>query len=289
MKRKPLFLILIWLAIVLGALTWLFFYSSHIAVLNPQGIIALKQRNLMFLAIGLMLIVVIPVFVMTIYFSLKYRATNTEAPYMPNWADSWLAEAVWWGVPFIIIVILSIVTWQSSHELDPFNPIEQNKKPLMVQVVALQWKWLFIYPEQNIATVNILELPEQTPVVFEITADAPMNSFWIPQLSGQVYAMPGMKTMLHIAADTTGNFQGRSANLSGAGFSEMTFNTHVGSEEEFQQWVNDAKSSTEQRLNFDAYQRLAKPSLHNSPATFLLEGDLFDQILMKYMMPMSNK
>jgi cytochrome o ubiquinol oxidase subunit 2 len=266
-----------------------FQYRDSIEMWNPKGLIALKQLDLMVVVTLLMLIVVIPVFIMTVFFVWKYRASNKKAPYTPDYDHNVMAEVVWWGFPLVIVVFLSVIAWQSSHELDPYKPIETDKKPLTIQVVALQWKWLFIYPEQNIATVNFVQFPEKTPINFEISADAPMNSFWIPQLGGQIYAMPGMRTKLHIIADEPGNFTGSSANLSGEGFAGMTFKLKASSQEEFDQWVKSVKQSSES-LGMNEYAALAKPSSYNPVATYVLgDATLFDWIVMKPMMPPSPK
>lgn len=261
---------------------------SLISVLNPKGIIALKQRNLIVITTLLMLIVVVPVFIMTCYFSWKYRADNTKAKYTPE-ADRHLGiEIAWWSIPFAIVIVLGVITWKSCLDLDPFKPVETGAKPIKIQVVALQWKWLFIYPEQQIATVNFVQFPEKTPIIFEITADAPMNSFWIPQLSGQIFAMSGMRTKLNIAADTVGEYRGSSANISGKGFSGMTFMAKSTSGEDFNSWVHSVKQSST-GLNLESYNQLAVPSSYIPPAYYSLRTvDLFDRIVMKYMAPMSH-
>jgi cytochrome o ubiquinol oxidase subunit 2 len=287
MNKQYRIALFISLALILSALlfVWLFIYREQIAVLNPKGVIALKERNLMIIATLLMLIVVIPAIVMTVLFAWKYRASNPEATYTPNWDYSLLAESIWWGVPCAIIVALSIITWKASHELDPFRPLAMDKKPLTIQVVALQWKWLFIYPEQNIASVNFFQIPTHTPINFEITADAPMNSFWLPQIAGQIYAMPGMRTKLHLVADEEGQYRGSSANLSGRGFAGMTFIAQASTEADFDKWVESVAQSTKS-LDVKEYEQLAEPSENNPVVTFQVEGKgLFDQIIMKYMMP----
>ncbi len=267
----------------------MFYYGKDIAVLEPAGMIALKEKDLIEVATYLMLIVVIPVFIITVVFAWKYRAGNNKAKYDPEWNHSHVAEAIWWGFPCFIILILSILTWKSSHELDPFKPLKSDVKPVKIQVVALQWKWLFIYPEYDIATVNVVAFPVNTPINFELTSDAPMNSFWIPKLGGQIYAMPGMRSKLHLIADQGGDFRGSSANLSGRGFAGMTFTAKATSKEEFDAWVTAAKSST-QVLDLTTYKELAKPSEYNPPAIYTLQkADLFDWIVMKYMMPMDAK
>ncbi|MFA6916106.1 MAG: ubiquinol oxidase subunit II [Parachlamydiales bacterium] len=280
MSKKYFFFLLALFLIAIAFCVLPFIFSDYIAMLNPKGIIALKEKKLMLIATALMLIVVIPVFILTVYVAWKYRAGNTKAEYDPNWNHSILAETVWWGFPFIIIAILSVYAYESSHELDPYRPLQSETKPLRIQVVALQWKWLFIYPEQNVATVNFIQFPEKTPINFEISADAPMNSFWIPQLGGQVYAMPGMTTKLHLIADEQGLFSGYSANISGVGFAGMTFKAQASSEEDFNKWVADVKKSTE-KLNVDSYKNLAEPSKNNPVASFVLDKpDLFEWIVM---------
>lgn len=286
-KHKFAFFFLLSIAVVLSAV--LFQYSLNSAILNPKGIIGIEERDLMIDATLLMLIVVIPVLVMTFVICLRYRGSNKKATYLPYWDYSFLAEAVWWGFPCIIIIILSVITWRSSHALDPYKPLKTGVKPIEVQAIALQWKWLFIYPEQKIATVNYLQFPEQTPLNFEITSDAPMNSLWIPQLGGQIYAMPGMRTKLHLIADEPGSFRGSSANLSGEGFAGMVFTAKSTSQAEFDSWVESMKQS-KQSLGLAEYNQLAKPSENNPEATYLLtDPELFNQIIMKYMMPMPTE
>jgi cytochrome o ubiquinol oxidase subunit II len=282
-KYKVALIILLALAAVLLAV--FFMLTKNVAVLNPKGVIALKERELMITATLMMLIVVIPVFILTFVFAWRYRANNTKTKYTPEWDHHRVIETIWWGLPFVIILILAVIAWRSSHELDPFKPLDTDQRPMTIQVVALQWKWLFIYPEQNIATVNFVQFPEQIPIHFEITADAPMNSFWIPQLGGQVYAMPGMKTQLHLIANEAGSFRGSSANLSGKGFAGMTFTAKAGSQEEFLQWVQSVKQSPN-LLSLDEYNQLVEPSINNPVATYLLTAEnLYDEIVMKYMMP----
>ncbi len=260
-----------------------------IPVLNPKGWVAMKQRNLIVIATLLMLIVVAPVCIMTLFFAWKYRASNTKAKYRPDWDYHVVAESIWWGFPCLIILFLSILCWKSSHELDPFKPLNADKKPIKIQVVALQWKWLFIYPEEKIATLNFVQFPEQTPVSFEITSDAPMNSFWIPQLGGQIYAMSGMTSKLHLIADEVGNFRGVSANISGRGFAGMTFVAKSSTQEDFDAWVKSVQK-LKSGLDLEEYHQLAEPSEYNPVASYVLEDDgLFDWIVMKYMMPQDKK
>ncbi len=259
-----------------------------VQVLVPMGEIAQKESDLFWLATWWMLIIIIPVFFASIFIAYRYRISNKKAVYDPTWENSRLAEFIWWTVPLIIITVLSVYTWKSCHSLNPFKPIKSDVAPLKIQVVALQWKWLFIYPELNIATVNFVQFPINTPLNFEVTADAPMNSFWIPQLGSQIYAMPAMRSKVHLIAHKEGTFFGTSANLSGEGFSGMKFQAKSCTNEEFNEWVKGVKQSP-QLLNLSTYDALAEPSMNNPPAYFLLQkNDLFDSIIMKYMMPMEN-
>ena len=255
---------------------------NNIAVLNPKGIIAAKEKQLFITTSLIMLIVVIPAIVLTFVFAWRYRHTNKDAKYSPDWAHSTLAEIIWWGVPFVIIVVLSFITYFSTHDLNPFNPIVSDKKPLKIQVVALQWKWLFLYPEHGVASVNEIQIPTDRPISFEITADAPMNSFWIPQLGGMIYAMPAMRTELHLMADEPGEYRGSSSQISGKGFADMYFKVRAGSEVEFSNWVSRARSSG-QTLSDSTYKSLVVPSTMSSPKFYSLgAGNLFDQIIDQY-------
>lgn len=260
-------------------------FRSKIALLFPSGTIALEERNLLLIIQGIMLLIVFPVYILTFIFSWKYRADNPKAKYDPDLVDHKVAEVLWWGIPLVLTLIVSALTWIKTYELDPYKPIASDKKPVTIQVVALQWKWLFIYPEEKIATVNFMQIPKETPIHFDITADAPMNSFWIPDLGGQIYAMPSMKTELNLIAHKTGDFRGWSANLSGEGFAGMHFIARATSEQEYQQWLNKAKESKES-LNKDTYKELLVPSQNHPVATYQLKDEkLFDQIVMKYMHP----
>lgn len=285
-KNKIAFFLLVLFGIVAIGLVW--FYSDRIAVLNPQGMIGEKQRDLLMTSTLLMLIVVIPALVLPFVIVWKYRAGNKGAKYTPNWDYHWLIESIWWGVPLVIILVLGVITWRSCHELDPFKPLDSEKKPVRIQAVALQWKWLFIYPDYQIATVNFIQFPEQTPINFEITADAPMNSFWIPELGGQVYAMSGMRSKLHLIANGPGTYQGVSANFSGKGFAGMKFTAKSSSQEEFDQWIASVKQSSS-LLSLDEYKKLVRPSEYQPVAMYTLaDSGLFDWIIMRYMMPMEQ-
>lgn len=279
-------------AIVVGlallAAVALLLQSLNIPVLNPKGLIAHEQRNLIIFTIILSLFVIIPVYTMTFLFAWRYREHHRTSRHAPDWEKSNAIEAVMWGVPIVIILILSVVTWRTSHSLDPFRPIESDKKPLTVQVVSLQWKWLFIYPEQKIATVNYFQMPKDVPVVFEITSDAPMNSFWIPALGSQIYSMNGMTTKLHLVAHEVGKYNGSSANISGAGFADMKFVAEAVEPGDFIKWVSSIQKSTNE-LDMDEYEELVKPSSHVRTTEYVLaKEDLHRTIVMKHMAPASS-
>ena len=268
MSRKCKLTLYVLLCLAAVASVILFMQTNSIAVLDPKGIIAFKQRQLLLVTTLIMLIVVVPALVITFVFAWKYREENEKAKYTPEWDRNTLIETIWWGLPTIIIIILSVITWKSCYELDPFTPIDSKVKPVKVQVIALQWKWLFIYPEQKIASLNQLQFPEKTPIHFEITSDAPMNSFWIPQLGGQIYAMAGMNAELQLMADEVGSFRGCSANISGAGFAAMHFNALSCTQADFDAWVQSVQASSK-HLNFDSYDALIAPS-QDDPVSFYL-------------------
>jgi len=271
------------LAIVVIVLAVAYFRQHPVAVLDPKGVIADKEFRLMVTAAILSAVVIIPVFVLTFTVAWKYRASNKRAKHAPDWDHNTALELTWWGIPCAIILVLAVLAWTSSHQLDPYRKLSATTKPLAVQVVALQWKWLFIYPAQHVATVNFLPIPVGTPIDFSITSDAPMNSFWIPQLGGQVYAMSGMQTQLHLMADRPGTYYGASANISGAGFASMNFTADAMTQTDFARWVSYARQA-KQHLTQDSYAQLAKPSQNTPLGAYVADDDnLYGTILMKYM------
>jgi cytochrome o ubiquinol oxidase subunit 2 len=291
MSKKLKVLICILLVLAMVALAVIYLRGHNFAVLNPQGEIASKERSLMITTLLLSVIVVVPVFAMTIFIVWKYRASNKKVKkhYKPDWDRQPVAEFFWWAIPCLIITVLAVLTWTSSHDLDPYKSLSSSKKPLQVQVVALDWKWLFIYPEQKLATVNYFAMPVGTPVNFQITSDAPMNSFWVPQLGGQTYAMSGMSTQLHLIADHAGNYNGSSANISGKGFAGMRFVAQAMSPSDFGTWLKAAKASPK-HLSDNEYKKLAKPSEYNPRATYSDVSDhLYDRIVVKYMQPLAHE
>jgi cytochrome o ubiquinol oxidase subunit II len=251
-------------------------------MLDPKGPITRVERDLLFDAFGLMLIVVIPVFVMAFVFVWFYRPASKHDVYRPDWGYSAWMDALVWLVPAAIVIAIGTLVWEYTHRLDPYRSIDSDQRPLEVQVVAQDWKWLFLYPEQGIAAVNELAFPSERPLSLKITSDTVMNSFLIPALGGQIYAMAGMQTRLQLLADEPGRFAGRNMQFSGDGFANQYFEAIAMPDRDFEAWVAKAKES-EGRLDAAAYEQLAEPSeLH--PVTYYaaFEPDLFARIIAKY-------
>ncbi|MCH1929898.1 ubiquinol oxidase subunit II [Shewanella sp. A25] len=253
-------------------------------VLDPKGQIGVDEKNLIIISTLLMLIVVIPVIFMTLYFAWKFREGRENEVFAPKWAHSTAIESVVWIVPIVIVAILGVITWESTQRLDPYKPLEHDATPITVEVVSMDWKWLFIYPEQGVASVNELAFPVDVPVNFKITSDTAMNSFFIPQLGSQIYSMAGMTTKLHLIANEPGTYKGISANYSGAGFAGMKFNAiATATHEEFDAWVAKAKQQGN-TLDSATYPALAEKSENNPVEYFSTVSDgMFNQIVMQYM------
>jgi cytochrome o ubiquinol oxidase subunit 2 len=279
---------LVFAGLVVAALA-LYMHGHTIAVLQPSGDVARQERRLMDLAIVLSIIVVVPVFALAIFIAWRYRETNPRPKkYQPEWDHSRVLEGFWWGVPSVIIVVLSVVTWVSSYHLDPYKELSSTKAPLHVQVVAMDWKWLFIYPEQHVASVNELYMPVGQPVHFDITSDTVMNSFWIPSLGSQIYAMPGMSTKLHLVADKSGEYPGSSANISGRGFAGMTFMAKAGPQAGFEKWIAHVQAG-KRSLSMSDYDVLARPSTYNKVAYYSsVQKNLYYELVQKYMSHMET-
>ncbi|MQL48014.1 cytochrome o ubiquinol oxidase subunit II [Photorhabdus khanii] len=259
--------------------------GCDMVLMNPKGAIGAEQKTLILTAIGLMLIIVIPVIIMAFTFAVRYREANKNATYRPNWAHSNKIELVVWTVPIIIIIILATITWKTTHELDPYKPLVSDEKPVTIEVISLDWKWLFVYPEQGIATVNEIAFPTGVPVNFKITSDSVMNSFFIPQLGGQIYAMAGMQTKLHLIANEPGTYKGLSSSYSGHGFSGMKFTaTATADRESFEQWVQKVKASPKTLDTMQAFDELAKQS-QNHPVEYFssVKPNLYQDIIAKFM------
>jgi cytochrome o ubiquinol oxidase subunit II len=257
-------------------------------VLSPAGDVAVQQRDLVIISTVLMLLIVLPVMALTVLFAWRYRQSNTAARYEPEWDHSTQLELVIWSAPLLIIVCLGAVTWMGTHLLDPYRmlgriashrPVDSARAPLEVDVVALDWKWLFIYPDYGVATVNELAAPVDRPINFHITASSVMNSFYIPALAGQIYAMPGMETSLHAVINKEGTYKGFSANYSGAGFSGMRFAFEGLTNDGFDAWIAQAKASGN-TLGRSEYLELERPS-ENVPVRryATVDHELFDAVL----------
>jgi len=254
-------------------------------VLDPAGDIALHQRDLLLQSTWLMLLIIVPVMALTVFFAWRYRSANTSARYEPDWDHSTQLELIIWGAPLLIIICLGALTWMGTHLLDPYRPLArvqdrqaQATQPLMVEVVALDWKWLFIYPQYGIATVNQLAVPVGRPISFHITASSVMNSFYVPALAGQIYAMPGMQTDLHAILARPVTSQGFSANYSGAGFSGMHFVFQGLAQKDFDAWLAHARADGGD-LNRATYLALERPSENVPPRSYArVEQGLFDAI-----------
>ena len=255
---------------------------SSVVLLDPKGPIGEAERVVILVAIGLMLIVVIPVFVMTFLFARRYRASNTKATYTPKWSYSPKIDLIIWLVPIAIVIALSILAWSKTHHLNPYKPISPGVEPIRVEAVSLDWKWLFIYPDHHIATVNELVFPAGIPLSFRITSDTVMTSFFIPQLGSQIYAMAGMQTRLHLMADEPGVYDGHNQQFSGRGFADMNFKAVAVPPKQFEGWVQKARRSA-LRLDLPRFEELREPST-GCPVTYFswVEPDLFDHILSEY-------
>lgn len=267
--------------------SWLYLQDKNIAVWNPQGIVAEQERDLIVFTLLLSAVVVIPVYIMLFTFAWKYREGNPKkVKYTPDVDGNRFIEAIWWGIPIVIIGILCVVTWVSTHQLDPYRALDSNVKPLRVQVVALEWKWLFIYPEYHIASLNELTIPAGVPVNFEITADGPMSAFWVPNLGTQTYAMTGMTSQLSLMANKAGVYRGSNTNISGKGYADMHFNVRaLSSRNAFYDWAKSISSNLcHSHLAWDEYKELAKPAITTDILYYHLHDDnLYTEVVNKYM------
>ena len=272
--------------LLLAPLLWL--AGCDTVVLNPSGDIAAQQAHLVVVSTLLMLLIIVPVMFLICLFAWRYRKSNTAAEYKPDWDHSTKLELLIWGAPLLIIIVLGLITWIYTHLLDPYRPLsrlDENRpiaagvKPLEVQVVAMDWKWMFIYPEQGIATVNELVTPIDVPVRFHMTASTVMNAFYIPALAGMVYTMPGMETQLNAVMNKVGVYDGFSANYSGAGFSDMKFKYHGVSQADFDAWVAKTKAGTS-ALTRAEFVALDKPTIKHPIMHFgTVDQGIYDLIL----------
>lgn len=248
-------------------------------VLDPHGPVSAAERLILLNATTIMLVVIVPVIVLTLYFAWRYRSSNPRAVYRPDWSYSGQIEMVVWSIPAMVVFLLAGVGWTGSHQLDPAQKLASDSKAIRIQAVTLDWKWLFIYPDQGIAAVNEIVIPERTPVEFDLTSASVMNAFFVPQLGSQIYTMPGMTSHLNLMAGDAGDFPGFSSHFSGEGFSDMRFVVHAVPRAEFAAWLarTQGQSST---LDDAGYSKLAAASVGTAPAFYrLADRNLFERIL----------
>ncbi|MEH2470725.1 cytochrome o ubiquinol oxidase subunit 2 [Nitrobacteraceae bacterium AZCC 2161] len=254
-------------------------------ILDPQGPIGAAEKTILIDSVVIMLAIVLPTIIAIFAFAFWFRASNAKAIHWPNWEYSGRIELVVWSIPTLTIILLGGVAWIGAHQLDPAKAVEGSAKPLTIQVVSLDWKWLFIYPDQKVATINTLTVPAGVPLHFELTSSSVMSAFFIPQFGSMIYTMNGMATQLNLRADTPGTFQGLSAHFSGDGFSDMHFDVHVVPSEHFSEWAQDA-SRAEKSLDERSYSEIAKPSMKSQSAIYsLADPQLFNSIVMQNLPP----
>jgi cytochrome o ubiquinol oxidase subunit II len=268
----------------LGAYFYYFLKGNNVAVLNPKGLVAAEQANIIYLSVAIVLAVAIPTVGLLYFVAWKYRESNSNASYKPKGPPSRTFVFTIWALPTVVMLIMAIILVPVTRRLDPKKPVDSGTAPITIQVVALRWKWLFLYPEQQIATVNNITIPKDQPVTFELTADdSPMSSFWIPNLGGQLYAMTGHVNRLNLMGTEIGQYNGGSAEINGPGFAGMRFTANVTSDHDFKTWVNSIKSKSNW-LNDSAYTDLSKPSEDEPAASYSSYApDLYNKIIMKYM------
>ena len=255
---------------------------KHFPVLSPDGPIASTERDLLFIAFSLMLIVVMPVFVMAAWFAWHYRASNRQARYEPEWSYSAGIDAVVWLVPTAIVIVLGVLVWTYTNQLDPYKPLASAKPPLPIEAISLDWKWLFIYPQQHIAVVNELVIPSGRPISLKLTSDTVMDAFYVPGLAGQIYAMAGMQTRLHMLANAPAQFTGLNTQYSGSGFADQHFAVRAVREAVFDAWIKRVGRSPKM-LNAATYARLEEPKAKVLVTYYsAVEPNLFDKVIAKY-------
>jgi cytochrome o ubiquinol oxidase subunit II len=254
--------------------------SSHAAgVLDPRGPVSSAERLILLNATGIMLVVVLPVIALTLAFAWWYRASNKRATYRPDWSYSGHIELVVWSIPAMVVILLAGVAWTGSHELDPAVRLKADAKPIQIEVVSLDWKWLFIYPDEHVAAINELVVPSGTPIEFILTSATVMNAFFVPQLGSQIYTMPGMTTHLNLLAEHPGDYPGLSTNFSGDGFSDMRFVVHAVPPSEFAQWLERTRAQGP-ALDADAYSQLARAASNAKRQTYgSVDPSLFRRIV----------
>jgi cytochrome o ubiquinol oxidase subunit II len=284
-KKFPTFLLFVPLFACLVLLFALLIKNGNMQLLEPAGYVANIQSQILWGAIifaGVIGSLIIGSF---FFIALRYKE-GVRTRYEPGWTAGKKLLLAGWGIPLLAIIAISFVVWATAHQVDPYRSISSTSPPVTIQVVALRWKWLFIYPNDRIAAVNTMEIPVGTPIALQLTADAPMNSFWVPRLSGQVYAMTGMVTQLHIEADKPGTYAGSPAEISGDDFAGMDFTVKAVSADEYAAWKSTVAENASEPLDYAAYTALAKPSSYNQTALYTLaDPHLFHDIVMQFMTP----
>lgn len=287
MKKVPAF----WFYAIVPVIIFAFFgyliSRGDLEILNPHGAVAFGESRIIELELALAAIIGVIVVSLTFFMAFRFRKSNKKE-HKSNWVASKKMMLVWWLIPAVVIFFLAIMNWKTAHEFDPYKHIASDQKPILVQVVALRWKWLFIYPDEHIATINYLKIPVDTPIDFELTSDGPMDSFWIPELGGQIYSMSAMETQLNLMATDVGNYQGGGAEMSGAGFSGMNFTVHSVTRKDYDTWVSQMQN-TKLKMDMDTYRKLREPT-SDVPPDFYFDSDqnLYNEILMEYMKPGAN-
>lgn len=278
---RPFLRVLTPLLIMLTALV-LTGCSEQYIVLDPKGPIGSMQKDLIIITVILCAIILVPVLVMTAVIAWRYRdRPGNKSKYTPNWDHSTKLEVTWWAIPIVVIAILGIITVKYTFDLEPSKAIVSDKEPVTIEVTSLDWKWLFTYPEEGIATVNYLKIPEDTPIEFKLTSDITMNSFWIPQLGGQLYSMSGMAMTLYLQADDPGTYFGTGANFTGRDFAQMTFDVDAVSDEEYAAWVAEVQSSNNE-LTKEGFEKLRQRGISNVQLFSAFPEGLFHQVMAQY-------
>ncbi|OMF29127.1 cytochrome ubiquinol oxidase subunit II [Paenibacillus sp. FSL H8-0548] len=256
--------------------------GEQFLVLDPKGPIGESQKDLIYFSTILCSVIIIPVLILAAFIIWRYRdKPNRKASYTPNWEHSTKLEVTWWGIPIVVILILAVVTVRYTYALEPSKPIESAKEAITIEVTSLDWKWLFTYPDSGISTVNYIKIPEDVPIKFRLTSDTAMNSFWVPQLGGQIYTMSGMAMTLYLQADEQGSYYGSGANFTGEHFAQMTFKVDATSEEEYQAWIDDVKASSP-ALTMDGFEALTEPGVSDVQLFSSSPEGLFDKVVMQY-------
>jgi cytochrome o ubiquinol oxidase subunit 2 len=255
------------------------------AVLDPQGVIGIAEKTILIDSLAIMLAIVVPTIAATLVFFWWFRASNTRSRYLPDWNYSGRIELIVWSIPLLVIMLLGGVAWIGSHDLDPAKPLESKTPPLEIQGVSLDWKWLFVYPNEGVAAVNQLVVPAGVPVHFSLTSASVMNAFFVAQLGSMIYTMNGMTTQLNLQADAPGTFHGISSHYSGDGFSDMHFDVRAVPPEQFAAWIEETRN-TGPTLDAASYAALAKQSMNTPPFTFrAVDPGLFHDIVTQKLPP----